>query len=169
MLMGKLTKSQKIIFAILAAVAFFAVYDLVFLSSRPKDKPPQTAVSDLEAMKELVKTVPALILQSQLPEKYEHLIRKAEAPWTMNLFLDQKRYNEWAFGRMTAAMPKLVELTYSGFIGGGTQKMAIINNVEYMVNDRLETPGFILREIFPDRVIIEDTSRRHRFNVPIRE
>lgn len=166
--MTKLTKSQKIIFGILAVVVLFAVYDRVFLASRPDDKPP-AAEGGREAMKALVQTAPAMILKAQLPERYGYLIRRAEAPWAENPFLDRKRYNELAFGRKAVGLPKLAELVYSGFIGAGKQQMAIINNVEYMVNERLEAPGFVLREIFPDKVVIEDTSRRHRFNVPIRE
>ena len=61
------------------------------------------------------------------------------------------------------------KFTYSGFIAMGKRKMAIINGMEYSVGEELEIGGYVLRDVNPDRVVLEVKGMEERFTVPYEE
>lgn len=168
--MPELTKSQKVIFAILAVVALYAVYDLILAPSKPKDVKARVEADNRQAMKELVSSTTARIPLTVLPAKYDHLIKRAETGWAKNPFIERTKYNELVLNRAgegTAA--KKVQFVYSGYVDLGSQKIAIINQVDYSIDEHLETDGYILRKVLPNKVVIEDKKTRHRFDVHLQE
>ncbi len=167
--MPKLTNSQKAIFAILTIVVLYAVYDLVLFPAKPKVAAPRVEGENLQEMKELAAVTAVQMAQLTAPAKYERLISRAEARWEKNPFIERAKYNELIFSRAAAGAAKKAEFVYAGYIDLGNKKMAIINSVEYNINESLENEGYILREVFPGKVVIEDKANRHRFEVPLQE
>ncbi len=173
--MPELTKSQKVIFAILAVVVLYAVYDLLLFPSKPKNVKTAVEAENQPELKDLLTATVAKMSQTMLPAKYEHLIARAEAGWPRNPFIERSKYRELILKRSAEGIaaeetqPKKVPFVYSGYIVSGTQVMAIINNVEYNIDEHLETEGYILRKVLPDKVVIEDKAKRQRFEVPLQE
>ena len=50
-----------------------------------------------------------------------------------------------------------ITFNYTGYMEYGRKKVAIINGLEYGEGEKLETPGYVLKAIFPGKVIIENT------------
>lgn len=61
------------------------------------------------------------------------------------------------------------KFNYTGFIMMGSQRLAVINGIEYQVGETLAPEGFIVRAINPNNIVIEDKTSRSRLSVPIQE
>ncbi len=167
--MPKQTNSQKVIFAILTIVVIYAVYDLALAPTKTKVVPPKVETGNEQEIKELVFATAAKLKQTTTPAKYDYLIGRAEARWGKNPFIERVKYNNWVFSRAAAGAAKKPQFVYSGFLELWGKKIAIINNMEYNINESLENEGYILRQIFPDKIIIEDKANKHRFEVSLQE
>jgi type II secretory pathway component PulC len=49
------------------------------------------------------------------------------------------------------------------------KKIAVINGLEYLIGEEIEPGGFIAREIYPDRVVIEMKGQKQKIIVPLVE
>lgn len=167
--MPDLTKSQKIVFAVLAVAVFYAAYE--FFLAPPKAKMDKTAGEAAESaeVKELLNIMLTRITQTAAPAFYYDSIEKAESRWQRDPFIEQAKYNEWTFSRSNGGPSPKPAFTYTGYVDLGSKKVAIINNVEYSVNETLEDEGYILRGIFPSKVVIEDKAKQHRFELFLQE
>jgi hypothetical protein len=99
---------------------------------------------------------------------YDFVITRAESRWGRNPFFDRAALREVSSPASTKAGAR-PRLTYSAYLSVPGKAMAVIDNVEYAVNDRLEPPGLYLREIYPDHIIVEDLVRKQRFRVAIQD
>ncbi len=100
------------------------------------------------------------------------VIRKAEAAWTQDPFLEirkpQATRPETAPPKDTARGP--VNLIYSGFIEIGSRRMAIINGMEYEAGDIVNPGGYTLKSILPAKVLMIATNRDGSpIEVPLQE
>jgi len=59
--------------------------------------------------------------------------------------------------------------TYSGYLEIGDRRLAIINGIEYETGDELAMGGYIVRGIYPNRVVIEVKWRKEKIIVPLEE
>jgi len=57
------------------------------------------------------------------------------------------------------------DITYSGFLQLGDRRLAVINGMEYEKNEIVEPGTYVLKTIFPDRVMIGTVSGRRTFTV----
>ena len=62
-----------------------------------------------------------------------------------------------------------VSFTYTGYLQAGKKKIAVINGLEYLIGEEIEPGGFIAREIYPDRVVIEMKGQKQKIIVPLVE
>jgi hypothetical protein len=89
------------------------------------------------------------------------VIRKAEAAWTQDPFLEirkpQAKPEAAAAAKDAGRGP--VNLIYSGFIEIGSRRMAIINGMEYEPGDIVNPGGFTLKSILPAKVLMIATNR----------
>ncbi len=62
-----------------------------------------------------------------------------------------------------------ISFTYTGYLKAGKKKIAVINGLEYLTGEEIEPGGFIAREIYPDRVVIEIKGQKQKIIVPLIE
>jgi len=100
------------------------------------------------------------------------IFRRAEKEWKQDPFLDAKSYRAWSKAREPAkagaAAPK-IEFTYSGYLEVNSEKMAIINGMEYREGEELDVKGFVLKSVSPARVVIENRAARAAQTIPLQE
>jgi hypothetical protein len=102
-----------------------------------------------------------------------YTIGRAESEWLRDPFANNKVYREWASIKDGASeagkASQKVLFNYSGYLETGQRKMAIINGLEYRINESLEIEGYVLKTIQPGKVIITNTRDRTNIEVPLQE
>ena len=97
-----------------------------------------------------------------LSKKQAYMLEKAETPWRQDpLVKFQPKMSE----EEKAARQPLVLKTkfmYTGFLQMGDKRLAIINDLEYEVGDKLEPGGLILRGIHPNHVVVGSAVHRNK-------
>ena len=97
--------------------------------------------------------------KSMKSERDAQIISLAVKPWSNDPFLKMPLS---AQNPGSGKAPERPNFIYSGFVVAGDKKMALINGVEYMVGEQLETGGYFVSEITPDYVMIEDANHRDK-------
>ena len=169
--MPKLTKQQIIIFGIMALVIVFAVYDF-FIAPRSKseivDVKKQT--SELETF---LTDITSRLPKGALPTADAYVLSRAESEWVHDPFYERKSFREWEKRKERAkaggGMSQKVSFSYSGYLKVSNKNLAIINSVEYEAGDRLEIEGYVLKNIYPGKVIIVTEKSGAKFDVPLQE
>ena len=59
--------------------------------------------------------------------------------------------------------------SYSGYLKVSNKNLAIINGVEYEAGDPLEIEGYVLKKIYPGKVVIVNEKSGAKFDVPLQE
>jgi hypothetical protein len=63
-----------------------------------------------------------------------------------------------------------IKVAYTGYLQMGDLELAVINGNEYAAGDRLDTGGYIVQSIFPNRIVIVTTDgSKNKFIVPMEE
>jgi hypothetical protein len=58
------------------------------------------------------------------------------------------------------------DFVYSGYLEVNQRRLAVINGMEYVVGEQLESGGYIVKSIDPEKVILEDVSKGGRLTLP---
>lgn len=99
-----------------------------------------------------------------------HIVSRAGAPWVGDPFLRPAIFKDWMKVKAAAkALPEKISFTYTGYIETGRKAMAIINGIEYAVGDNLDIGGYSVKNISPERVVIEKKSDGSTIDVPLNE
>ena len=87
-----------------------------------------------------------------LSKSQAYILQKAQTDWKQDplIQIEPRKREE----RDTRQLKLKSNLQYTGFLEMGDTRLAIINGVEYETGDRLEPDGFVIRSIFPNRVVI---------------
>jgi hypothetical protein len=169
--MPKLTRQQIIILSIMALVILFAVYD-VFIAARSKSEPINIAkkTSDLEAF---LTDITSKLPKGSLPAADAYILSRAETGWVHDPFYERQFFREWEKrkerARAGGVILQNVSFSYSGYLNLRNKNLAIINGVEYETGDRLEIEGYVLKKIYPGKVVIVNEKSGAKFDVPLQE
>ena len=168
--MPKLTKQQIIILSIMVAVILFAMYNF-FIAPRTKQAIIDTArkSADLEVLKvDIAAKIPR---GSSAADDY--IVSRAEAGWTHDPFYDSKSFREWVRfkepSKTGIRTSQKIVFGYTGFLKVDKRKVAIINGAEYESGDALDIEGYVLNNIYPDKVVIVNIKNGVKFDVPLQE
>ncbi|MCX5820495.1 MAG: general secretion pathway protein GspB [Deltaproteobacteria bacterium] len=98
---------------------------------------------------------------------------RAEREWTQDPFLDSRAYKSWTQVKVPAkdagaAAPK-IEFVYTGYLEVDRKRMAIINGMEYREGEGLDTKVYVLKNVSPSSVVIENRGIGATVNVPLLE
>lgn len=150
-----LKTSEKVILILLLLVVLYGLYE--FLSPRFAGG-PGGAGSALKALglpdiEKITSQVSEVLTEDQAAMIDAYTVARAETEWESDPFF---------LGKSPLAG---ISLTYSGYIEYAGKVLAIINNVEYQVDDELEAGGYYVREITPDKVVIEDKGKLETITV----
>jgi len=165
-----ISKREKIILAVVGIVLLYGLFDIFILQGNTGKAPtagPVNVEQHLKETDELVVSATSALNESELAAVDVYIIDKAGRAWPRDPFfvgMPTERVE------MAAGDKELrVSFSYSGFIEMGAAQMAIINGVDYRVGEDLEIPGYILRSVSPQQVVIEHKELRQRVTVPFRE
>jgi hypothetical protein len=169
--MPKLTRQQIIILSIMTLVVLFAVYDF-FIAPRSKSELIDIGkkTSDLEAF---LTDITSKLPKGSLPTSDAYVLSRAETGWVHDPFYERKSFREWGKRKERAkaggGISEKVSFSYSGYLKVGNRNLAIINGVEYETGDPLEIEGYVLKNIYPGKVVIVNEKSGAKFDVPLQE
>ena len=166
--MAKLDKRQMIILGVMGIVVVYAAFD--FLAPKKKSSAPDMAQNTAE-LSTFVTDLTAGLGQDTTKNLNALIFSRAEKEWTQDPFLDAKSYRAWSTAKAPVKVtgaPKS-EFVYSGYLGTGRKRMAIINGIEYSEGESLDVKGYVLKSVSPTGVIIENRGTGATVNVPLPE
>jgi hypothetical protein len=172
--MANLNKRQMIVLGMMVIAILYAAFD--FLTPRRKAAAPDKTQRAAE-LNTFVGDLTASLGRDTTKNLVGLIFSRAEKEWTRDPFLDAKTVRAWTTAKAPAkkeggtaagATPKS-EFTYSGFLGTGSKKMAIINGLEYSEGENLEIKGYVVKSISPTKVVIENRETGATFTAPLVE
>jgi len=151
-----MSRREKIIISIMAATALLGGY--LYVSPLPTGSPQKVGKQpDATAIDFAQKVIQKLKEDTSLTKDL-FTIRSAERRWEKDPFLttdtllsdtQQREVQDKAAAASTQAT-----LVYTGYIEVGTQRLAIINGIEYASGEAVDGQGHYVRRIHPHRVEI---------------
>ncbi|MGZ6236925.1 MAG: hypothetical protein ACXWMJ_06350 [Syntrophales bacterium] len=111
--------------------------------------------------------------KGSLPAADAYVLSRAEMEWARDPFYERKSFRGWEKRREQAkaggGVAQRVSFSYSGYLKVRDKNMAIINGVEYEAGDPLEIEGYVLKRIYPGKVVIVNKKSGAKFDVPLQE
>jgi hypothetical protein len=166
----KLNTRQIVILAVMAVAVLYGAYEILGprLGMKSPGMKPETDV------KKFVADATTGITADVAGELEVYAAVRAETPWGRDPFMDRAAYAEYAALqegalKAKAASGKAITFAYTGFLEAGKRRVAIINGVEYVVNEPLVEEGYVLRAIDNKKVVIEKKVEGVKFDVLIQE
>ena len=157
--MRKLEKREIVILAVTVLAVLYGAFN--FLLGKSYRTPAASSTLQAEEFKNLVGEITTAMNVGTLSAGEAYAISRAEADWQHDPFYEKKTYREMlSYKEMSKASKEVKEkiaFNYTGYMEYGGKKVAIINAFEYSEGEKLETPGYVLKAIFPGKVIIENT------------
>lgn len=151
-----MTNREKIIVGLMLLTVGYGAIELLLPRAKVATIPP-TAQSS-EGLNAFITKVAAAV-KGETSETGDLIIHKAEADWKQDPFLEIRKTPEApAVARSekeTVRPPS--NLVYSGFIEVGSKRLAIINGMEYEAGERLESGGFTITSVLPNKVIMSSS------------
>jgi hypothetical protein len=169
--MPKLTKQQIILLVAMALAVFYGAFDLLFSSS--PTRPAADYAQKSTELKSFYDDTILNITKSKPSDFYLSVAAKAETDWGNDPFYDRKTYRAMMQLKDESlpgeATEQSVSFIYTGYLQLEGKKMAVINGMEYGVGESLETEGYLLREIYPTKVVIMSRADRIIIEIPLQE
>lgn len=153
-----MSNREKIILGLMALAILFGAYQFLFTSK--KTAGPLLVESQKEDLMAFTQTVSASMGKSSYTKVDAYTISKAAAQWEKDPFLRSplKVQPEPDMPHNAAETEQpvspAVSFKYTGYLGLGKVKMAIINGAEYREGDSLEPEGYFIKSINPQQVAI---------------
>jgi hypothetical protein len=169
--MPKLTRQQIIILSVMIIMILFAVYDF-FIAPRTRTELIDVGkkTSEFEAF---LTDITSKLPKESLPATDAYVLSRAESAWVHDPFFERKSFREWEKRKEQAkaggGISQKVSFSYSGYIKAGNKDLAIVNSVEYEAGDRMEIEGYVLKKIYPGKVVIVNEKSGAKFDVPLQE
>jgi hypothetical protein len=169
--MTKLTRQQIIILSVMILVILFAAYDFLIAPHKKMEViDVGKRTSELEAfLTDITTRLPKWSLSSS----DIYVVSRAESAWVHDPFFDRKFLRDWEKrkerARAGVGLSQKVSFSYSGYIQVGNKNLAIINGVEYEAGNPLEIGGYVLKKIYPGKVVIVNEKSGAKFDVPLQE
>ncbi len=167
---AKLEKRQYIILGLMAVAVLYGAWELWPTGSRQAEAPNEAAYRA-----EVVRFKDDLTARAPrpTPEAEAHLTVAAETPWERDPFVAPATYQAWKAAReapLEKEKPEtVVSFEYTGFVGMGDHRLAIINGLDYETNDILLNQDYRVRQIEPHLVVLENVLDGALLEIPIQE
>ena len=148
-----MTTREKIIVGLMVLAVCYGVYT-IFLAGPPDEDAFKTGGDkELETLNLFIAKV-ADKTKNSLSKEQAYVLLKAQEKWKQDPLLQIEP--EMSPEEKEARQPLVLEskILYSGFLQMGDKRLAILNGIEYEIGDRLDPGGLIVREIYPNHVVI---------------
>ena len=152
-----MSKREKIIVAIMAATVLIGGY--LFVGPVPigsqGEMEKQLDGPTLDVAQKILQTLKA---DTSLTKDL-FTVRSAERKWEKDPFLKSSKllsdtHKRETTDRTAASASTRSEMIYTGFLEVGSQRLAIINGIEYALGEAIDGQGHYLRRIHPHQVEI---------------
>jgi hypothetical protein len=160
---------EKIIIGVMVlAVLYGALEILVFSPSRKAKMEADTRSQDLNGF---VANLTQEMATRNISGIDRYVMERAKTPWRQDLFFDVS----WDVLTAKNAPPPDEEVTeeapftYSGYMEMGRKRTAIISGMEYMSGDELMEGQYVVRAIYPNRVVLEKKEGKVEIILPLVE
>ncbi len=149
-------KREKIIVVLVIIAMIYAAIDFTLTSQKKQATlaPPQTTS---QATAELTAKLQAIA--SPDDKKIDGLASSLTEPWSDEIFDpeiinfdSEKKEDETKIAAMNDLRAKADQLVYSGFVATDSDRIAIINNMDYRIGEQIN--GFTITKITPESVQI---------------
>jgi len=158
--MAKLQKREIIILGVMGVAVLFGAY--TFLMPTRKPAPGTTAAQKTEDFGAFLSKIRGETAPVVVDTQSNIIFAKAKSEWKPDPFLDKASYDQWVRAQIAAkAAPVVVKkevFTFTGYLATGSQKMAIVNGIEYREGAPLEPKGYVLQKVTPTKIIIVNTA-----------
>jgi len=159
-----LKNKRIIVYSVLAVVVLCSVFFLMPSSDQTENK---KSLSHLET---ITKEVKDGLKKNGMDKVTNYVINRAESMLTKDPFSDRKAPEGGSSGLKSndpSEMPARIRpvFTYSGYMEVGEKRMAIVNGMEYELNEELEIKGYYVDTIEQNWVIIEDKKNQEKITV----
>jgi len=163
-----MSKREKIIVFFMALSLVYGFY--VFFIEAPGSKRGVTVRSSkLESLNKFISHV-AELTKGSLSEIDSYIIEKAPKQWDKDPLLSSDTGFQFKAENTEADVSAMkVNIKYTGYLNMGTKNFAILNGLEYEEGEELEKGGFIIRKIYPERVIIVIKGQQEEITIPLEE
>jgi hypothetical protein len=155
-----MSKREKIILAIMTLVI---VGGVIYYISSKREVVVQERESELKELNTFVGVTITNMNKNNLTAPEMRAIASAEVEWVRDPYRAPIIKEEEKQKLLN------VSFTYTGYLKAGKKKIAVINGLEYLIGEEIEPGGFIAREIYPDRVVIEMKGQKQKIIVPLVE
>ena len=173
--MGKLNRRQIVILGIMLLAVFYGGYDFFSTGRKSHTVVDQTRkTTDLNAL--MGDITSALTTEASSPVE-AYMIKRAEAAWPRDLFYEPINKHEEALEKAAAHAQQVEaetssikgQLSYTGYLDTGSRKIAIVNGYEYVAGDSLDVEGYVLKGIYPGKIVIFNKINQLSIEIPLKE
>jgi hypothetical protein len=169
-----MTKREKIIVGIMCLAILYGAYDLFVYRNKPRFSAPVQTVNPIAELKNFVAEVTQKLVSEKVSSEYNYMISKAGANWTKDPFILsleplKKRQTTEQVPQQQVAQPSRSGFIYTGYLELGQTKVAVINGMEYVVGESLDSNGLYVKSISPHHVVIGKVSGLETIQLPLRE
>jgi hypothetical protein len=172
--MPKLTTRQIILLGVTLLAVLYGAYDLLF-TGRKSPVNANTAKQTID-MGAFISEITATLAKDTPSPVDAQMIKRAETPWSRDPFYEQKSYRQLTAADepppaviAAAVSAEKSKFNYSGYVDMGRKKIAILNGNEYAVGDVLDVDGYVVNDIYPDRIVIYHKETRRMLEIPFQE
>jgi hypothetical protein len=163
-----MTLREKILVGLMMAAVLMGA--LILMRGGPDGRPSDVAVHGTQPLTQMLTRLAAQFDKGTSLESSRYTLALAQSPWQETLFLVDDRLASPEDRPLNAAgeLPANVALVYSGYIETSGRRVAIINEIEYVVGDQLDQSSYTLRQITPQQVVVS-TPQQRMLAVPLSE
>ncbi|MCF8050020.1 MAG: general secretion pathway protein GspB [Desulfobacterales bacterium] len=163
-----MNKREKIILVLMGLAVLYGAFEYLWPSG--ESAAPGQKKQSTEELSAYVTGIAASLPQMSVSKAEKYAIASAAAKWTQDPFL-QVRLPEKQDQAETEETISAEEfnLRYTGYIEMGANRIAIINGREYGIGEFLKETPYRLKDISPNRVLIQADNQEKSFVLPIEE
>ena len=164
---------EKVIILLMAIAVCYGGY--YFLFEKAKATGPTPAEAQKAELTEFTKTIAENLGKSAYSDTHAYAITRAAATWEKDPFirsaLPVQPEPDVPPEAAEAEQPILpsIAFAYTGYLGLGGLKMAIINGTEYREGEMLAPDGYFVKTITPQEVVIGIQGKEKNIILPLEE
>jgi len=160
-----MSKREKVILGVMGLAILYGVYAF-FLSPSPSKN--DAVKTQQVPSSELANKVVEELKKDALSQTEIFILSKAQTEWPQDPFLGKPLSSATAAAPKAAQSPE-IKLTYSGYVVAGNKALAIINGMEYQTGDPVESGGYTVISIDPEKVVLQSEGKKEPIIVPFVE
>ncbi|HLA05353.1 MAG TPA: hypothetical protein VJZ16_05170 [Syntrophales bacterium] len=170
--MQKLTKREIIILGVMAMAILYGAFNFFVFAPAGKtsSSPSSFSWKNPSELKTFAADMSVGMGKDTLSVEEVYAIGRAEGEWLRDPFYERNVHRGlFKDTAKTEGDAKKITFHYTGYMKHQGREIAIINGWEYGPGDVLETQGYSLKKIYPDKVIIENKEYQVKTEVPMQD